>query len=108
MKLADVCIRRPVFATMLSVGLVVVGAVGYAHLGVDRFPAVDLPSVRVQTRLPGAAPEEVETEISEIVEEAVNTVEGIDQLRSISGPVSPNASMPFPMSTCRTGGGPRR
>jgi HAE1 family hydrophobic/amphiphilic exporter-1 len=87
-RLADVCIRRPVFATMLSVGLVVVGVVGYMHLGVDRFPAVDLPSVRVQTRLPGAAPEEIETEISEVIEEAVNTVEGIDQLRSISGPGS--------------------
>lgn len=88
MRLADVCIERPVFASMLVLGLVVVGAVGYAKLGVDRFPAVDLPSVRVQTRLPGASPEEVETEVSEVVEEVVNTVEGIEQLRSISGPGS--------------------
>ena len=86
--LADVCIKRPVFATMMTLAMVVVGAVGYSRLGVDRFPAVDLPSVRVQTRLPGASPEEVETEITDIVEEAVNTVEGIDQLRSISGPGS--------------------
>jgi HAE1 family hydrophobic/amphiphilic exporter-1 len=64
--LAEVCVRRPVFAAMTSVALLVVGAVGYVRLGVDRFPAVDLPSVRVQTRLPGAAPEEVETEVSEI------------------------------------------
>src|SRR5262245_15517942 len=71
---------------MMMVALVVVGAVGYLRLGVDRFPAVDLPSVRVQTRLPGASPEEVETELSEVIEEAVNTVEGIEQLRSISGP----------------------
>ena len=86
--LAEVCIKRPVFASMLMLALVVVGAVGYVKLGVDRFPAVDLPSVRVQTRLPGASPEEVETEISDILEEAVNTVEGVDQLRSISGPGS--------------------
>jgi HAE1 family hydrophobic/amphiphilic exporter-1 len=71
---------------MMTVALVVTGAVAYTRLGVDRFPAVDLPSVRVQTRLPGASPEEVETEVSEVIEEAVNTVEGIEQLRSISGP----------------------
>src|SRR5688572_16905384 len=73
---------------MMSVALVVVGAASYMRLGVDRLPKVDLPTVRVQTRLPGAAPEEVETEISEVIEHAVNTVDGIDQLRSISGPGS--------------------
>ncbi len=84
-KLAEVCIRRPVFASMLAVGLVVIGAASHMRLGVDRLPSVDLPTVRVQTQLPGASPVEVETEVSEIIEEAVNTVEGIDQLRSISG-----------------------
>ncbi len=85
-RLAEICIKRPVFAVMMIAALVVIGAIGYMRLGVDRLPSVDLPSVRVQTRLPGASPEEVETEVSEIIEEAVNTVEGIDQLRSISGP----------------------
>ena len=85
MKLAEICIRRPTFAAMLSLALIAVGVVGYAKLGVDRFPAVDLPSVIVRTRLPGASPEEVETEVTDVLEEAVNTVEGIDQLRSISG-----------------------
>ncbi len=84
-KLAEVCIRRPVFACMMTVTLVVVGLVAYTKLAVDRSPAVDLPTVRVQTRLPGASPEEVENEVSDRVEEAVNTVAGIDQLRSISG-----------------------
>jgi HAE1 family hydrophobic/amphiphilic exporter-1 len=84
MKLADVSISRPTFAAMLSLALIAVGVVGYEKLGVDRFPAVDLPSVLVRTRLPGASPEEVETEVSDVIEEAVNTVEGIDQLRSIS------------------------
>lgn len=83
--LAEVCIRRPVFATMLTLALCVFGVVGYVNLSVDRYPSVDLPSVRVQTRLPGAAPEEVESEVSDVIEEAVNTVAGIDQLRSISG-----------------------
>jgi HAE1 family hydrophobic/amphiphilic exporter-1 len=83
-KLADVCIRRPVFAAMLVLSMVVVGAAGYFNLGVDRFPAVDLPTVMVRTVLPGASPEDVESELSDEIEAAVNTVEGINELRSIS------------------------
>jgi HAE1 family hydrophobic/amphiphilic exporter-1 len=83
-KLAEICIKRPVFAAMLILALVVVGASSYFRLGVDRFPAVDVPTVAVRTTLPGAAPEEMETLVSDIVEEAVNTVEGIRELRSIS------------------------
>ncbi len=84
-KLAEVCIRRPVFASMLILTLVVVGLVSYFKLGVDRFPAVDLPVIRVSTRLPGASPAEVESQISQPLEEAINTVEGIKELQSISG-----------------------
>ncbi|WP_433935964.1 efflux RND transporter permease subunit [Sorangium cellulosum] len=82
--LARICIQRPVFAAMLGLALIVVGAVAYFRLGVDRFPAVDLPTVSVRTTLPGGAPEDVEAEITEEIEEAVNTVEGITELRSIS------------------------
>jgi HAE1 family hydrophobic/amphiphilic exporter-1 len=85
-KLAEICIRRPVFAAMIVLSLVVVGAASYFRLGVDRFPSVDLPTVSVRTSLPGAAAEEVETLVSQPIEEAVNTVEGIDELRSVSGP----------------------
>jgi len=84
-KLAEICIKRPVFATMIILALVVVGAAAYFRLGVDRFPSFDLPTVSVRTSLPGAAPEEVESEVSQKIEEAVNTVEGIQELRSISG-----------------------
>ncbi len=84
-KLAEICIRRPVFATMIVLSLVVVGAAGFFQLGVDRFPSVDLPTVSVRTGLPGAAPEEVESLITQQIEEVVNTVDGIDELRSISG-----------------------
>ena len=83
-KLAEICIKRPVFATMIILALVVVGAASYFRLGVDRFPSVDLPTVSVRTTLPGAAPEEVESEVSQKIEEVVNTVEGIQELRSIS------------------------
>jgi multidrug efflux pump subunit AcrB len=84
-KLAEVCIKRPIFAAMIVMALVVVGAASYFRLGVDRFPSVDLPTVRILTVLPGASPEEMETQVSQRIEEAVNTVEGIDELRSISG-----------------------
>src|SRR5687768_926600 len=84
-KLAEICIRRPVFATMIVLSLVVVGAAGFFRLGVDRFPAVDLPTVSVRVGLPGGAPEEVESLITQQVEEVINTVDGISELRSISG-----------------------
>jgi HAE1 family hydrophobic/amphiphilic exporter-1 len=87
-KLAEVCIRRPVFASMIVLSLVVVGAASYARLGVDRFPAVDIPTVTVRTELPGASAEEVETQVTREIEQAVNTVQGITELRSISGPGS--------------------
>ncbi|HEX7860903.1 MAG TPA: efflux RND transporter permease subunit [Verrucomicrobiae bacterium] len=84
-KLAEICIKRPVFASMIILAMVVVGAAAYSNLGVDRFPSVDLPTVRVSTRLPGASPAEMETEVSQVIEEAVNTVQGIRELRSVSG-----------------------
>jgi hydrophobic/amphiphilic exporter-1 (mainly G- bacteria), HAE1 family len=83
-KLAEICIRRPVFAAMLILALVVVGSVAYGSLGLDRFPSVDVPTVTVRTTLPGAAPEDVETEVTEEIEKAVNTVEGIRELRSVT------------------------
>ena len=82
--LANVSVRRPVFATVLVLGICVLGLAGYSQLGVDRFPKIDAPFVTVNTRLPGAAPEEVETEVTDKLEEAVNTISGIDELRSIS------------------------
>jgi len=84
-KLAEICIRRPVFATMIVLSLVVVGTASYFRLGVDRFPSVDLPTVSVRTNLPGASAEEVESLVTQQIEEVVNTVDGIDELRSISG-----------------------
>src|SRR5204863_1518214 len=75
-KLAEVCIRRPVFASMIVLALVVVGGASYFRLGVDRFPSVDLPTVTVRTELPGASTEEMETQVSQKIEEVVNTIQG--------------------------------
>ncbi|WP_438016687.1 efflux RND transporter permease subunit [Sorangium sp. So ce315] len=82
--LARVCVKRPVFASVLMLIIVVVGAAGYTRLGLDQFPDIDVPYVVVTTRLDGAAPEEVEAEISDRIEGAVNTISGIEELRSIS------------------------
>src|SRR2546425_2339453 len=84
-KLGGVCIKRPVFATMLVMAFVVVGAASWFRLGVDRFPAVDLPTVNVRVELPGASTEEVETQVAQKLEEQINTIQGIQELRSISG-----------------------
>src|SRR4051794_39493403 len=80
-KLADISLRRPIFGTMIVLALVVVGASSYFKLGIDRFPSMDLPTVSVQTQLPGAAPEEMETTIQQPIEEVVNTVDGISEMR---------------------------
>ncbi len=82
--LARLCVKRPVFATMLILSLVVVGIFSYFSLGVDLFPKVDIPTVVVIVANPGASPEEVETEITKKVEDAVNTISQVDEVRSTS------------------------
>ncbi|MGZ8450352.1 MAG: efflux RND transporter permease subunit, partial [Candidatus Deferrimicrobiaceae bacterium] len=84
MKISEICVRRPVFATMLTMLLVVVGAASWKGLGVDLFPNIDIPIVTISTTLKGASPEEIETSVTKPIEEAVNTVSGIDELRSTS------------------------
>jgi HAE1 family hydrophobic/amphiphilic exporter-1 len=82
--LARVCVERPVFALMLIAAVTVAGVAAYPQLGIDRFPNIDLPSIRVATNYPGAAAAEVESEVTQPLEDAVATVAGIDELRSLS------------------------
>jgi len=84
MKLADVSIRRPVFATMMIMSLIVLGLFSYYKLSVDLYPDVDIPYVVVTTILPGAGPEQIETDVTKIIEDAVNPVEGVDFIQSTS------------------------
>ena len=83
-KLAEICVRRPVFATMIILSITVVGMFSFRSLGVDLFPKIDLPTITVTVVNPGASPQEIETEITDKVEGAVNTISGIDELRSTS------------------------
>ena len=71
MKLADVSIRRPVFAFMMSAAIVVLGVASYRQLGLDLMPKTDFPMVVVRTSLPGASAEEIESQITKPVEEVV-------------------------------------
>ena len=82
MKLAEICVRHPVFATMLIACLVVLGVLSFNELGVDLYPKVDFPTVSVTTVMRGAGPEELESTVTKVIEEAINTISGIDELRS--------------------------
>jgi HAE1 family hydrophobic/amphiphilic exporter-1 len=96
--LAEICVKRPVFALMLVMALVVAGLVAFPSLGIDRFPSTDLPTVSIRTNYPGAASQEVESEVSQIVEDAVSTVAGIEELRSISNDGSSVVLITFALS----------
>src|SRR3954464_11106003 len=82
--LAELCVKRPVFASVLILSLTIIGAFSFTRLGVDRFPKVDIPTVIVTTVQPGAAPVQIETEITDKIGEALNTISGIDELLSVS------------------------
>src|SRR3954466_13547128 len=82
MSLPELCIKRPVFTTMLILLPVTLGIFSYMNMGVDLFPNVDLPIVTVTTTRAGTSVEEMETGVTKVLEEAVNTISGIDELRS--------------------------
>jgi hydrophobic/amphiphilic exporter-1 (mainly G- bacteria), HAE1 family len=84
MFLSDISIRRPVFATMMMVTLVVLGIVAYQRLSLDEYPDVTYPVIIVQTSYPGTSPEVMERQISRPIEQAVNTVQGIYEVSSTS------------------------
>ncbi|MBC7899570.1 MAG: efflux RND transporter permease subunit, partial [Saprospiraceae bacterium] len=93
--LAEICVHRPVFATVIVLFLTVVGGFSFFTLGVDRFPKIDLPTVSVSTSNPGAAPEEIESEITDIIEGALNTVPGVEEMRSSSSRGRSNVTLTF-------------
>src|SRR5574341_1339147 len=84
MKLPEISIKRPVFMTMVGLALIVFGAVAFPKLALDLFPKVDFPVVNVTTKLVGASPEIMEVDVTDIVEEAVNTISGVKTITSRS------------------------
>ncbi|HKI95772.1 MAG TPA: efflux RND transporter permease subunit, partial [Gemmatimonadales bacterium] len=84
MILSDTAIKRPVFTTMLVVSLLLFGYLGIRGMGIDQFPKVDFPYVTVTTILPGASPEITESDLTQPIEEQLNTIEGVKQISSVS------------------------
>lgn len=93
--LAEICVHRPVFATVIVLFLTVVGGFSFFTLGVDRFPKIDLPTISVSTDNDGASPEEMETEITDVIEGALNTVPGVEEMRSSSSRGRSNVTLTF-------------
>ncbi|HOI43411.1 MAG TPA: efflux RND transporter permease subunit, partial [Elusimicrobiales bacterium] len=84
MKITDLSIKRPVLTTMMILTVLVLGAFSYLRLGIDLMPDVEFPFVMIQTTLRGAGPEEIESSVTKTIEEAVNTISGIEDLNSTS------------------------
>src|SRR5687767_15030274 len=80
MSLSELCVRRPVFATMLVMSLVVLGIFSFRNLGVDLFPRADPATVNVSLTLPGASPAEIATSVVEPMEDTISGVAGIDEM----------------------------
>jgi HAE1 family hydrophobic/amphiphilic exporter-1 len=83
MTLAEVCVRRPVFATMLVLFLVVLGVFSFMDLGVDLFPKADPPIVSVRIRLPGASPDEMTSQVVLPIEEQLSSISGMDEMEAM-------------------------
>ena len=95
MKLAEVSVRRPVFAVMMSAALIILGWFSYRDLGLDLMPRTDNPTVNVRAGLPGASAEEIETTVTKPIEAAVNTINGIEELRCSSNQGNGNCTITF-------------
>ncbi len=95
MKLSDLSIRRPVLASMVSLALVLFGAIGYTRLSVRDYPDIDPPVISVSTFLPGANPQVVESAVTDVLEEELSTVPGLRTLTSSSAEESSNITLEF-------------
>src|SRR5512140_1607122 len=84
MLISNVAIRRPVLTAMVILAVIVFGLVSFTRIGVDLMPKVEFPMITVTTMLPGADPETIENRVTDVIEEAVNTLSGIKSLRSTS------------------------
>ena len=98
MNLPEIAIRRPVFAWMLMAALILFGGISASRMGVSQLLDVDFPVVSVQVEYPGAAPEVIETNVVDVIEDAVMTVEGVRSVTSTSRYASASISVEFELS----------
>jgi HAE1 family hydrophobic/amphiphilic exporter-1 len=85
MFLSDTSVKRPVVATIITLAIVFFGILGYQRVGIDLYPQVDFPMVTITTTLFGAAPEVMDTDVTDPIEEQINTIEGVKHISSTSG-----------------------
>ena len=105
MRISDICIRRPVFATVMSLILILLGVVSYDRLTVREYPNIDEPVVSVATAYIGASAEIIETQVTQVLEGSIAGIEGIDVLSSVSRPESSRITVRFlPEHRSRCGG----
>ena len=95
MVLSEVCVRRPVFATVLSLIVILIGLVSYTRLQVREYPKIDEPTVTVTTTYPGASAEIIESQVSKPLEDSIAGIEGVDVLTSISRPEQSQITVRF-------------
>ena len=95
MNLSDLSLSRPVFATVMSILIVLFGAIGYSFLGVREYPAIDPPNISVRTNYTGASADVVESQITEPLEKAINGIAGIRTVSSSSALGSSNITVEF-------------
>ncbi len=95
MRLTEICVQRPVFASMLILFITVLGVFSFFQLGVDLFPRTDPATVYVRVRLPGASPEEMVSQVVMPLEEAISSVSGIDEMRAMVTEGSANLIVTF-------------
>ncbi|KAF0240136.1 MAG: acriflavin resistance, partial [Planctomycetota bacterium] len=98
MTLSDLSVRKPVFAWMLMISFLVIGGVAFERLGVSQMPDVDFPTVTVNLTLEGAAPEVMENDVIDVVEDAMMSVQGIREVSSVSRQGSANVTIEFDLS----------
>jgi multidrug efflux pump len=84
MKISELCVKRPVFATVLSLAIVLVGLVSYDRLSVREYPKIDPPVVNVETTYAGASAEIMESQVTQVLEESLAGIEGVDFMSSTS------------------------
>src|SRR5688500_1885382 len=95
MNLSEFSLRRPVFAIVLNLAIVLFGGIGYYYLGVRDYPALEPPNISVRTSYPGANAEIIETQITEPLEKAINSISGIKNITSQCSQGSSNISVEF-------------
>jgi len=99
MSLSDLSIQRPILTWMMTLALIVFGVLGYQRLGVDQFPTMEFPTLTVTAELAGASPEGMEEDVTDVLEEQLNTIAGVRKIQSETYPGAAQISVEFGLGT---------